>query len=250
VVVPVALLIGCGGAARRAGTAGAVVAPGALVNPRACGPTGTGTGTELGRGTQAFLAATLALELEIAGTETELRHACDVMGRGLGLPRVRMTGSTRAVCGAVAQALHEMHTQLDAAMPAGPTAANRASNGASTSRSGTASMTVSGPPAPAAVGDTRVDAALRGVRTHLPGIVRLRMKAAGPLQTELHTWGRTAADLVAAGPEGLRPLGSRAACMFDQLVIAGARMAIMHASLTAQLEASAAIQAAARIPLG
>ena len=221
VAVPVALLIGCGGAARGGGAAGAV-RPGAPVNPRACGQD---AGTDLGRRMQRFLVSTVALEAEIAASETALRNACGLMGRDLGLARSQ-AASTLAVCSAVAHQLHQAHArpeQSPAQSPAQP------DDGAQ--------------PATAT-------AASRVAGAHLPGIVRLRTRAAGPLQTELRAWGRTAADLVAAGPGALRPLGSRAACMFDQLVIAAARLAVMQASLTAQLEASAAIQAAARIPVG
>jgi hypothetical protein len=220
VAVPVALLIGCGGAARSGGArrAGAVT-PGAPVNLRACGR--ADASTELGRRMQRFLAATVALEADIAASETALRNACGFMARDLGLARPP-AASTLAVCSAVAHELHQAQAQPeqspaqpgDTAQPAAATAASRVAG------------------------------------AHMPGIARLRTRAAGPLQTELRAWGRTAADLVAAGPGPLRPLGARAACMFDQLVIAAARLAVMQASLTAQLEASAAIQAAARIPVG
>jgi hypothetical protein len=211
VAVPVALLVGCGGAARSGGAARAgAVTPGAPVNPRACGQ--AATSTELGRRMQRFLAATVALEAEIAATETALHNACGLMGRDLGLAPPQ-AASTLAVCSAVAFELHLAHARP-----------------------------VQSPKQPDDTG--------RVAGAHLPGIARLRTRAAGPLQTELRTWGRTAADLVAAGPGPLRPLGSRAACVFDQLVIAAARLAVMQASLTVQLEASAAIQSAARIPLG
>jgi hypothetical protein len=247
VAVPVALLIGCGGAPRGGGTGAAgAVAPGAPANPGACGE--AATSTELGRRMHVFLAATVALETEIAATETALRSACGVMSRDLGLARTR-AAATLAVCSAVARELHHVHARPeqpgqppkqpdDTAQPAGATTAT----GAATTASGT--------PAPAAGDDARLDAALRVTGAHLPRIARLRTRVAGSLQAELRDWGRTAADLVAAGPEPLQPLGSHAACMFDQLVIAAARLAVMQASLTAQLEASTAIQAAARIPVG
>ncbi|HWN71537.1 MAG TPA: hypothetical protein VNM90_28060, partial [Haliangium sp.] len=172
-----------------------------------------------------------------------LRNACGDMARGLGLARTRTTGSTRDVCSAVAQELHQAQAQPEQPrQPAGTTA------GATTAKPAVGAAP--GTPAPAAATDARLEATLRVMRAHLPGIARLRTRAAGPLQTELQAWGHTAADLVAAGPGALRPLSSRAACMFDQLVIAAARLAIMQASLTAQIEASAAIEAAARIPVG
>jgi hypothetical protein len=186
------------------------------VNLHACGQAKTKAATEPSRRMQAFLGDTLTLENEIASAEAALRNACGNLGRGLGLTRVRPDDSTRAVCGAVAEGIDALHAGL-------------------------------APTTPAATGDARLDAALR---VHLPGIALLRARAAGPLQTELHAWGRTAADLVAAGPEPLRPLGSRAACVFEQLVTAAARLAPMQASLTAQVEASAAIEAAARLPTG
>lgn len=224
VVVPVALLAGCGGSPRRNRAAGAVV-PGAQVAPRACGQTAAAPGPRL----QVFLADTVALEAEITASETALRNACSALGRGLGLARARTSGSTRVGCGAVAREIHDVQVRLDAATPPGAPAAA---------------------PAPAPASDARLDTALRALRAHLPAIARLREQAAGPHQTALHTWGRAAADLVAAGPAPLRPLGARAACMFDQLVIAAARLAPMQASLTTQLEAAAEIQAAARLPAG
>jgi hypothetical protein len=228
VAVPVTLLIGCGGAARRggAGAAGAVT-PGAPVNPRACGQ--AATSTELGRRMQRFLATTVALEAEIAATETALRNACGLMGRDLGLARPR-AASTLAVCSAVAHELHQAHARPEQSPEQSPAQSPKQPGDAAQPAAATAADRVTG--------------------AHLPGIARLRTRAAGPLQTELRAWGRTATDLVAAGPGPLRPLGSRAACTFDQLVIAAARLAVMQASLTAQLEASAAIQAAARIPVG
>jgi hypothetical protein len=242
--VPVLLVIGCGGAPRRA-HATATAAPGAPVNPHACGPskqerksqandeTAMAPGPD--RRTQTFLVDTVALETEIASTEFALRNACGNLGRSLGLTSERANRAnddTRAVCGAVAHALDALHAGRAHATPTSATAARTDEN--------------TGAPTPAA-GDARTDAALRA---HLPAIASLRARAAGPLQAELQTWGRAAADLVAAGPETLRPLGSRAACVFEQLVIAAARLAPMQASLTAQVEASAAIEAAAQLPTG
>jgi hypothetical protein len=227
-VMPV--IAACGGAPRQAPVAGAASAP---VNPQACGKPASEPGVRV----QAFLVATLELEADIAGSEAALRDACGVLGRGLGLDRARTAGGAPAVCGAVAW---EIHAALGAAAPAG----------ASLGGDGSGAVSAAVSPAPTAAGAARSEATLRVVRAHLPGIVRLRERATGPLQAALHVWGRTAADLLAAGPEVLRGPGVRAGCMFDQLVRAAAHLGRMQASLTAQREASAAIHAAAGLPTG
>jgi hypothetical protein len=373
VAAPLALILcgACGGAPapRRASPAA-----GARVNPLACGSRAR---TDLGRRMQAFLDATVALETEIAATETALRDACAALGHGLGLPGARLAGGARAVCVTVSDELDAALAAARLASAATPAAAAAATAAPAATPSplvvraqpvactvdmnaaaralaactgsaaaplrcrgtcqgtcasgcagtcagrcqgtcqgnvradGTCSGVCQGvcagvcqgtcdgactgtgaclghadaqadpacearaelaagiaatcasptaqPAKPAVmpavtiildrtvVADARLDAVVRALHEHMPAILRLRARAAGPLRSALHTWGRAAADLVAADPDALQPLGGRAACVFDQLLIAAARLAVMHASLTAQLEASAALQAVARL---
>lgn len=93
----------------------------------------------------------------------------------------------------------------------------------------------------------RLGAALRTMREDLAIVLRLRARLAGPLQAAMLTWARVATDLVAAGPGALRPLGGQATCVFDQLEAAAARLAAMQASLSEQLAAAAALEAAVRL---